>query len=318
VNALVDLVRDGDVAVLAADNPPVNALKQEVRAGLVEALRTAEADPGVRAIVLACRGRTFFAGADITEFGKPAVPPSLHEVIARIEGLTKPVVAAIHGTALGGGLELALGCHYRVAVPSAKLGLPEVKLGILPGAGGTQRLPRAVGPLKALRMIVSGEPIGADEAHREGLVDAVVPGDLVADASAFARRIADARPLPRLRDRGDKLTATDCPAFDAAAAELTKRARGLKAPHACVEAVRLTLDTPVDQGLARERELFQELVAGDQSRAQRYVFFAEREAAKVPDMPKGVKERPVARAAVIGAGTMGVASRCRSPMPGFR
>jgi 3-hydroxyacyl-CoA dehydrogenase len=301
----VDLARDGDIAVIAADNPPVNALRQEVRAGLAEAFRAAEADSGVRAIVLACRGRTFFAGADITEFGKPPVPPSLHEVIALVEGLSKPVVAAIHGTALGGGLELALGCHYRVAVPSAKLGLPEVKLGILPGAGGTQRLPRAVGPVKALRMIVSGEPIGAEEAHREGLVDAVSQGELVADAVAFARRIADARPLPRLRDRNDKLQGADRAAFDAAAAELTKRARGLKAPHACVEAVRLTLDTPVEQGLARERELFRELVAGDQSKAQRHVFFAEREAAKVPDMPKGTKERAVAKAAVIGAGTMG-------------
>jgi 3-hydroxyacyl-CoA dehydrogenase len=305
VNALVDLQRDGAIAIVAVDSPPVNALKQAVRAGVADAMKTAEADSGVEAIVLVCRGRTFFAGADITEFGKPPVPPGLHDVIALIEGLSKPVVAAIHGTALGGGLELALGCHYRVAVASAKLGLPEVKLGILPGAGGTQRLPRAVGAEKALRMIVSGDPIGAAEAHREGLVDAIAEGDLVTDAVAFARRVAGTRPLPRMRDQDDKLAQVDRTAFDKAAADLTKKARGLKAPHACVEAVRLTLDTPFDQGLARERELFMELVAGEQSKAQRHVFFAEREAAKLPDMPKGTKERPVNRAAVIGAGTMG-------------
>jgi 3-hydroxyacyl-CoA dehydrogenase len=305
MSALVDLARDGDIAVITVDSPPVNALKQEVRAGLVEAVRAAAADPTIRAVVLACHGRTFFAGADITEFGKPAMPPALHEVIALVEELPKPVIAAIHGTALGGGLELALGCHYRVAVPSAKLGLPEVKLGILPGAGGTQRLPRAVGPEKALRMIVSGEPIGAEEARAAGLVEAVVQGDLVTEAVAFARHVAQAQPLPRLRDRSEKLQGADRTAFEATAANLTKRARGLKAPYACVEAVRLTLDVPFDQGLARERDLFLDLVAGDQSKAQRHVFFAEREAAKVPDMPKGMKERPVARAAVIGAGTMG-------------
>ncbi len=305
MNALVDVSRDGAIAVVAVDSPPVNALKQAVRAGIADAVRAAEADAGVEAIVLACRGRTFFAGADITEFGKPPVPPSLHEVIDLIEASQKPVVAAIHGTALGGGLELALGCHYRVAVLGAKLGLPEVKLGILPGAGGTQRLPRAVGPEKALRMIVSGEPIGAKEALGAGLVDALVDGELIAEATAFARWTAGIRPLPRLRDRSEKLTGADRAAFDATAAELTKRARGLKAPHACVEAVRLALDTPFDQGLAREREIFLELVAGEQSKAQRHVFFAEREAAKVPDMPKGTKERPVERAAVIGAGTMG-------------
>ncbi|MBV9202675.1 MAG: enoyl-CoA hydratase/isomerase family protein [Alphaproteobacteria bacterium] len=303
INASVDLRRDGEIAVITADNPPVNALKHEVRAGLVEGLLQARGDNRVKAVVIACAGRTFFAGADITEFGKPPQPPSLHDVIAAIEAMPKPVVAALHGTALGGGFELALACHFRVAVPGARVGLPEVKLGLLPGAGGTQRLPRLVGPEKALRLIVTGEPIGAREAHVDGIIDEVVEGELTAAAIAFANRVvAEDRPLRLVRDREEKLIGEG---FADAAEVLTRRLRGRDAPAACVEAVRNSIVLPFEEGLKRESELFRELVAGEQSKAQRYIFFAEREAAKVPGMPEATKPLSIARAAVIGAGTMG-------------
>jgi len=302
INASVDLRRDGDVVVVTADNPPVNALKHEVRAGLTEALAQAR-DDAVRAVVIACAGRTFFAGADITEFGKPPQAPSLHDVIAAIEAMPKPVVAALHGTALGGGFELALACHFRVAVPGARLGLPEVKLGLLPGAGGTQRLPRLVGPEKALQMIVTGEPIGAAEAREDGIIDEIVGGDLTAAAIDFARRVVrEGRPLRLVRNREEKLVGEG---FADAAETLTRRLRGREAPAACVEAVRNAIVMPFDEGLRRESELFRKLVAGDQSKAQRHIFFAEREAAKVPGIPEGTKLRPIASGAVIGAGTMG-------------
>src|ERR1700732_4599809 len=202
INASVDLRRNRDVVVVTADNPPVNALKHEVRAGLTEALAQACDDDAVRAVVIACAARTFFAGADITEFGKPPQAPSLHDVITAIEAIPKPVVAALHGTALGGGFEVALACHFRVAAPGARLGLPEVKLGLLPGAGGTQRLPRLVGPEKALQMIVTGEPIGATEAREDGIIDEIVDGDLTAGAIDFARGVVrEGGPLRLLRDR---------------------------------------------------------------------------------------------------------------------
>ena len=188
INASADLRRDGEIAIVTVDNPPVNALKHEVRAGLTEALRQTAEDAAVKGVVIACAGRTFFAGADITEFGKPPQAPGLGEVITAIEAMPKPVIAALHGTALGGGFELALACHFRVAVPSARVGLPEVKLGLLPGAGGTQRLPRLIGPEKALKMIVTGDPIEAREALADGIVDEIVEGDLTAGAIAFARR----------------------------------------------------------------------------------------------------------------------------------
>jgi 3-hydroxyacyl-CoA dehydrogenase len=303
INASVDLRRDGDIAVVTVDNPPVNALKHEVRAGLSEALRQTREDGAIKAMVIACAGRTFFAGADITEFGKPPRPPSLHDVIAGIEGMLKPVVAALHGTAFGGGFELALACHFRVAVPTARVGLPEVKLGLLPGAGGTQRLPRLVGPEKALRMIVTGDPIGASEALAVGAIDEIVEGELAAAAIAFARRaVAEGRPLTLVRDREDKLIGEG---FADAAEELTRRLRGREAPAACVEAVRNAIVLPFEEGLKREAELFRKLVTGDQSRAQRHIFFAEREAAKVTDMPEATKPQSIARGAVIGAGTMG-------------
>ena len=303
INANVDLRRDDEIAIVTVDNPPVNALKHEVRAGLAEGLRQIRDDPAIKAVVIACAGRTFFAGADITEFGKPPQAPGLGEVIAAIEAMPKPVVAALHGTALGGGFELALACHFRVAVAGARVGLPEVKLGLLPGAGGTQRLPRLIGPEKALKMIVTGDPIGAREALADGIVDEIVEGELTAGAIAFARRVvAENRPLRLVRDRDDRLVAEG---FADAAEALTRRLRGRDAPVACVEAVRNAIVVPFDEGIKREGELFRKLVAGDQSKAQRHIFFAEREAARVPGIPEGTKPRPVTTGAVIGAGTMG-------------
>jgi 3-hydroxyacyl-CoA dehydrogenase len=208
ITQTVDLDRRGRVAVLTVNNPPVNALSQHVRQGLRDGVKQAVADGGAAAIVIVCAGRTFIAGADITEFGKPPREPGFHEVLDMIEGSPKPVVAVIHGTALGGGLEVALACHYRVGVKTARFGLPEVKLGLLPGAGGTQRLPRAVGVPKALSMIVSGDPIGADEALRVGLIDEIVDGDLAAAGVAFAEKIvAEKRPLRKIRDLDDKVAA---------------------------------------------------------------------------------------------------------------
>jgi 3-hydroxyacyl-CoA dehydrogenase len=285
----------------------VNALSAAVRKGILEGVKSASADSQVQAIVLACAGRTFVAGADITEFGKPPQSPSLHEVITLIENTQKPVIAAIHGTALGGGLELALGCHFRVATKDAKLGLPEVKLGLLPGGGGTQRLPRAVGPELAVKMIVTGEFISAQDALKNGLIEEIVDGEPAVGGEAFARKVlAEKRPLRKLRDDDSKLAAAkaDKSIFTNAAAAANKRNRGLEAPLAAAEAVSHALDMPFDEALKTERELFLKLMNGDQSKAQRYAFFAEREAAKV-DVPAGTKPRKVEQVAIIGAGTMG-------------
>ena len=307
MSEVVQLERHDVVALVTVNNPPVNALSAAVRRGIFEQIKAAAADPQVQAIVLTCAGRTFIAGADITEFGKPPQPPGLNEVIAEIESCKKPVIAAIHGTALGGGLEVALGCHFRVATKDAKLGLPEVKLGLLPGAGGTQRLPRAVGPELAVKMIVEGNPIGADAALKAGLIEEIVEGP-AAGAEAFARKVlAEKRPLRRLRDEDTKLAAAkaDRSIFTNAVAAVTKKARGLEAPFAAADAVGAAIDLPFDEGLKKEREGFMKLVTGEQSKAQRYAFFAEREAAKVSGVPEGTKPRPVARVAIIGAGTMG-------------
>ncbi|TIP28548.1 MAG: 3-hydroxyacyl-CoA dehydrogenase [Mesorhizobium sp.] len=300
----VSVTRDGGVAVVIIDNPPVNALSFHVREPLMQALVSLRDEPDVAAIVIACAGRTFVAGADITEFGKPVQQPDLRAIIAVLETIAKPTVAAIHGTALGGGLELALGCHFRVADAGARLGLPEVKLGLLPGGGGTVRLPRLVGPLKALRMIVSGTPIDAAEALAAGLVDAVFDGDLAARAVRFASKMAGQDgPLAPVRDRNSRLDPADLPDFDRQAAELAKKARGLEAPIACAQSVRNAITLPFEAALAAERELFVKLVEGDQSRAQRHLFFAEREAAKVG--AKDIVRRKIARVGVVGAGTMG-------------
>jgi 3-hydroxyacyl-CoA dehydrogenase len=308
LTSTVSVTRHGDVAVILLDNPPVNALSHHLREPLDAALKAARDDASVKAIVLACAGRTFVAGADITEFGKPQKAPSLRDLIDTLETIaTKPTVAAIHGTALGGGLELALGCHFRVADKGARLGLPEVKLGILPGAGGTVRLPRMVGPEKAVAMIVSGIPIGALEAEEAGLVDALVD-DLIPDAVSFAREAAETnRPLVAVRDRTARIGAAraDISGFEAAAAEATKKTRGLEAPIACAQAVRNAITMSFDDALAAERGAFEKLVSGDQSKAQRHLFFAEREAARVDGVGKEVKPREIRKAAVIGAGTMG-------------
>ena len=304
----VDLDRRGRVAVVTVNNPPVNALSQHVRQGLRDGLQQAAADTAVGAIVIVCAGRTFIAGADITEFGKPPAPPSLHEVLDLIEGSAKPVVAAVHGTALGGGLEVTLACHYRVGVKDARFGLPEVKLGLLPGAGGTQRLPRVVGVEKALSMMVSGDPIRADEALKHGLIDQIVEGDLTAAGVAFAEKVlADKRPLRKIRDLDDKLAAVrgKPEVFAEFRKSVARQTRGFRAPENIVKAVEAAVALPFDQGIKRERELFAELLTSPESRAQRYFFFAEREAAKIPDVPADTPARDVKKAAVIGAGTMG-------------
>ncbi|TPM63759.1 3-hydroxyacyl-CoA dehydrogenase [Mesorhizobium sp. B2-2-4] len=300
----VSVARDSDVAIVAIDNPPVNALSFHVREPLMHALAALRDDASVGAIVVACAGRTFVAGADITEFGKPVQQPELRAIIGTLETIAKPTVAAIHGTALGGGLELALGCHFRVADADARLGLPEVKLGLLPGGGGTVRLPRLVGAIKALRMIVSGALVGADEAHEAGLVDAVFESNVITHAVNFAREIArKGGPFTPVRDRDDEIKKTELAAFDAEAADLARKARGLDAPIACAQAVRNTVTMSFEEALAAERALFMKLVADDQSRAQRHLFFAEREAAKVPG--KDLVRRRIARVGVVGAGTMG-------------
>ncbi len=308
ITEFVDLDRRGRVAVLTVDNPPVNALSHGVRLGLRDGLRQATADPAVGAVVLVCAGRTFIAGADISEFGRPPREPGLHEVLALIEGSAKPVVAAIHGTALGGGLEVAMACHWRVAVKTARFGQPEVKLGLLPGAGGTQRLPRVVGVEKALQMIVGGDPIGAEEALRSGLIDEIVEGDLAAAGVAFAEKVlAERRPLRRIRDLDEKIAAARGrpEVFAEFRKSVARQTRGFRAPEACIQAVEAAVRLPFDQGMARERELFVELVDSPQSKAQRYFFFAEREAGKIPDVPPDTPTREVRKAAVLGAGTMG-------------
>ena len=304
----VDLDRRGRIAVLTINNPPVNALSQHVRQGLRDGVTQAIADAAVGAIVITCAGRTFIAGADITEFGKPPREPGLHEVLDLIESSPKPVVAAVHGTALGGGLEVTLACHYRVGVRTARFGLPEVKLGLLPGAGGTQRLPRVVGVEKALQMIVSGEPIGADAALNHGLIDAIVDGDLTAAGVAFAEKVlSERRPLKKIRDLEDALAAArgKPEVFADFRKSVARQTRGFRAPESCVKAVEAAVNLPFDAGLKRERELFLELMASPESKAQRYFFFAEREAAKIPDVPPDTPAKEIKTAAVVGAGTMG-------------
>ncbi|MGY4465061.1 3-hydroxyacyl-CoA dehydrogenase [Bradyrhizobium sp. LB9.1b] len=307
MSEVVKLERHDEVGIVTVDSPPVNALSAAVRGGILECIKAAIADPAIKGIVLTCAGRTFIAGADITEFGKPPKAPALNDVLSEIENSPKPVVAAIHGTALGGGLEVALACHFRVAAKEAKLGLPEVKLGLLPGAGGTQRLPRAVGPELAVKMIVGGDPIGAAEALKNGLIEEIVEGP-AAGGEAFVRKLlAEKRPLRRLRDDDSKIAAAkaDRSIFTNAVAAMTKKSRGLEAPFAAADAVGYAIDLPFDEGLKKEREGFLKLVASDQSKAQRYAFFAEREASKITGVPEGTKSRPVNRVAILGAGTMG-------------
>jgi 3-hydroxyacyl-CoA dehydrogenase len=308
ITDVVSLDRRGRAAVLTVNNPPVNALSHGVRQGLRDGLLRARDDAQAEAVVIVCAGRTFIAGADITEFGRPPKEPTLHQVLDVIESSPKPVVAVVHGTALGGGLEVALACHWRVGVRDARFGLPEVKLGLLPGAGGTQRLPRVVGVEKALQMIVSGDPIRADEALRQGLIDETVEGDLAAAGVAFAEKVlGERRPLRKIRDLDDKIAAArGKPELFAEFRKSVARAtRGFRAPENCIKAVEAAVALPFDQGLARERELFMELMESSESKAQRYFFFAEREAQKIPDVPATTPTLPIRKAAVLGAGTMG-------------
>jgi len=295
---------EGDIGVIGVNYPPVNALGQGVREGLINCLRQGLEDDQAKALVVIGEGRTFPAGADIREFGKPPAGPALPDVINEYESSDKLVVAAIHGTALGGGLEVALGCDYRVALDSAKVGLPEVKLGLLPGAGGTQRLPRLVGAKAAMDMIVGGNPVKAKDAFKVGIVDEVVGGDLLEGALAYARKlVADNAPLRKIRDLDVKKEEADL--FSNYEKSIARKQRGFKAPFHCIKAVQAAVELPFEDGMKRERELFAELLVSPESRAQRHVFFAEREVAKVPGLPKDTAKRDVNSAAIIGAGTMG-------------
>jgi 3-hydroxyacyl-CoA dehydrogenase len=309
INAVTSLAVEGEIGILTIHSPPVNALSQPVREGLLNGMRMANADPAIRAVILICEGRTFIAGADISGFGKPPTLPSLPEAQGEIENASKPVVAAIHGTALGGGFEVALCCHYRVAVPSAKCGLPEVHLGLLPGAGGTQRLPRIVGPEKALEMVTSGTHVGARDCLEMGLVDALAEeGNLLEGALEFARKVlAENRPLRKVRDSNERVeSARSRPEiFSEFRKANARRFRGFKAPEFNIQCVEAAVHQSFDAGLKTERALFLELVGGIQSTAQRYVFFAERQVWKIPDVPESTALIPVKTVGLIGAGTMG-------------
>jgi 3-hydroxyacyl-CoA dehydrogenase len=309
MSQVVRYERHGAVGVITVDHPPVNALSAAVRQGLIDCLEEGSRDPEARALVLVGAGRTFIAGADIREFGKPPAPPGLNDVIARFEDAPKPVIVAIHGTALGGGLEVALGCHYRVAVPGARVGLPEVKLGLLPGAGGTQRLPRLVGARKALELITSGEHIPVEQALELGIVDWIGEGqDPLAVGLSFAERvIAEDLPRRRVRDVEDRIDADrgNDQLFEEFRSSLARSARGLFSPFKIVDAVRAAVDLPFDEGLERERDLFMECMDSPQRAGLIHSFFAEREVQKIPGMPDGVKPRQIRSVGIIGAGTMG-------------
>jgi 3-hydroxyacyl-CoA dehydrogenase len=300
---MISTERHGEILVVVIDNPPVNALGAAIRLDLRDALAEAVRDDAVKAVVIRGAGRLFSGGADITEFSKPPSGPFLPTLLDEVEACAKPVVAAIHGTAFGGGLELALACHYRIAAPSAKLGLPEVKLGLLPGAGGTQRLPRLVGVGEALAMIVSGNPVGAAKAAESGLVDRLVAEDrLTGDAVDFARNVA----VPGgPRRTGERAARTEPGIFERFAAEQADRLKGLEAPAACMEAVRGAVERPLADGLAHERELFLKLLRGSQSQALRHIFFAERAAARIDGIPANTALLPVNKVGIVGAGTMG-------------
>ena len=306
MSEVVSYTLEGDIGVIRVNNPPVNALAQPVREGILNAVKAAQGDES-KAIVLCCEGRTFIAGADITEFGKPPREPGLPEVLGEIENSTKPVIAAIHGTALGGGFEVALACHYRAALPSAMVGLPEVKLGLLPGAGGTQRVPRLAGVQAALDMITAGNPVPAAKAKAMGLVDEVLEAeDLVAAANSYATQLVESgAPLKRVRDITIDPASVEEGFFEAARKKLARRARGQIAQDRIVSCIEAAVKLPMDEGLKRERELFGELVTSPESAAMRHIFFAERQATKIKGLSKDTPRRPVDSVAIIGAGTMG-------------
>jgi 3-hydroxyacyl-CoA dehydrogenase len=313
MSELVSLTRDGEIGVITVNNPPVNALSPGVPEGIAAAVEQIRNDDSIKGGVLIGAGQTFIAGADIKEFGKITSGQrgrdlNFLEVIKAIEDCPKPMVAAIHGTAFGGGLETAMGFHYRVAVPSAQVGQPEVKLGLIPGAAGTQRLPRLAGVARATQMCADGNPISARDALEAGIVDRIVDGDLLQGAIAFLReKIAGGEKAPVTRERNDKLgdEATNAAIFETARAQAKKTARGMIAPLAAIDAVEAATKLPFEEGVAREAELFKECLFSDQSKSLIHVFFGEREVAKIPDIPKETKVFEIKKAAVIGAGTMG-------------
>lgn len=309
INEVTSLEIKDSVAVLTLNSPPVNALSANVREGLNNGVSAAIEDESVKSIVIICEGRTFIAGADITEFGQAPRGPSLYDVQDMIENSPKPVIAAIHGTALGGGLEVALTCHYRIAVPSAKCGLPEVNLGLLPGAGGTQRLPRIVGAQKALVMMTSGEHVPASQCHEMGLVDEMAEeGALESDAIKFANQIvSEGKPLVKVRDADEKIKSDR--GNDALFADFRKsilrKTRGFLAPEYNIQCIEAAVNLPFEEGMKVEQELFVKLMSGSQSAAQRYMFFAQRQVTKIPDIEKETPLKEINSVGVIGAGTMG-------------
>ena len=300
-------VRDG-IAVIVMNNPPVNGLGSVLRPGIVEGMKKAEADPAVKALVITGSAKAFSGGADIREFNTPksSMSPTLPEINDAQDAFKKPMVAAIGGFALGGGLELALGCHYRVALPKTLLGLPEVKLGILPGSGGTQRLPRVVGAAEALKMMTTGTPVPAEKGLQLGLLDEVVQGDLLEGAIAFAKKlVAEGKGPRRIRDLTVKVDGDPKAFFEAARAEVAKASRGYPAPLEIVACVEAAVNLPFNEGRKEERRRFAGLVEGNESKALRHMFFAERQTTKIPDVPEDTPKRSIEKAAVIGAGTMG-------------
>ncbi|MFH1804686.1 MAG: 3-hydroxyacyl-CoA dehydrogenase NAD-binding domain-containing protein [Pseudomonadota bacterium] len=308
-------ISDG-IAILTIDNPPINATSHAVRAGLVAAIDKINDNPDIRVVILHCAGKTFIAGADIAEFGQPPRDPILPDVIIRLENCTKPVIAAIHGTALGGGLEIALGCSYRIATQDAKLGFPEVHLGLIPGAGGTVRLPRLINPKDAALMVANGKPVSAQTAQKSGLIDQIATGDLTTDAVTFARKIMDLpHPAPVLQRA--PVTLLDIPEWEGIFQTVKRGARGQEAPILAAKSVRDGTELPVLDALARERAIFVRLRDSDQSKALRHIFFAERAVAKLPDL-KDITPRPIAHIGVIGGGIMGAGIATASLLARYR
>ncbi len=298
-------VRDG-IAVITLNNPPVNGLGNALRAGIMEGLKKAEADAAVKAVVIIGSEKAFSGGADIREFNKPMTPPNLPEVNDQQDAMKKPLVAAIGGFALGGGLELALGCHYRVALPGSQIGLPEVKLGILPGSGGTQRLPRVAPVAEAVKMMTTGNPVPAEKAKALGIVDEVVAGNLLEAGVAYAKKlVAEGRGPRRIRDLSAKIEGEPKAFFEAVRAEVGKASRGYPAPLEIVACVEAAVTKPFDEGRKEERKRFEHLLNTTESKALRHMFFAERQTSKIPDVPEDTPTRDIRKAAIIGAGTMG-------------
>ncbi len=309
INDVTKLEVKDNIAILTLNSPPVNALSAPVREGLDKGIRQAIKDSRVDAIILICTGRTFIAGADISEFGKEPKGPSLFEVQDELENSPKPIIAAIHGTALGGGLEVALTCHYRIAVPSAKCGLPEVSLGLLPGAGGTQRLPRLVGVEQALKMVTSGIHLSADKCLKSGLIDKLANEvQLMDDSILFAKEIlSENKPLRKVRDINEKVEAArgNEELFSDFRKSIARKTRGFLAPEYNIQCIEAAVNQSFNEGIKIEKDLFLKLITGNQSAAQRYFFFSQRQVAKIPDIPKETEKKEIKEIGIIGAGTMG-------------